>query len=119
MAGTRRSGDDRGQVLPLVAIVVLVAAGVALAVGLLGAVVIDRTRARTAADAAALAGVHGGRAQAEAVAAANGGRVRRYVEAGGDVEVTVQVGRAQATARARAGRAPAVDHPAASRRLGG
>jgi len=90
-------------VLPLIALVMLAAAGAALVVAALGGVVIDRTRARTAADAAALAGVTGGRTRAEQVARANGGRVRRYVEVDGAVEVTVRVGRAEATARARAG----------------
>ncbi|MGZ4692144.1 MAG: pilus assembly protein TadG-related protein [Acidimicrobiales bacterium] len=89
--------------LPLVALVVVAAAGAALVVAALGGVVIDRTRARTAADAAALAGVTGGRDRAEQVARANGGALRRFVQVDGAVEVTVRVGRAEATARARAG----------------
>ena len=59
---------QRGQVLPLVAVIVVVAAGAALVLARLGTEVIDRARARTAADAAALAGVTGDRA---------GGRARR------------------------------------------
>ncbi len=87
--------------LPLVAVVMTVAVGAALVVALVGGVVIDRSRARTAADAAALAAVSGGREQADRVARANGGEIRRYQEVGNVVEVTVRVGRADATARAQ------------------
>ena len=87
--------------LPLGAVVVVAAVGAALLVALVGGVVIDRSRARTAADAAALAGVSAGRDQAELVARANGAEIRRYLEVGDVVEVTVRVGRAEATARAQ------------------
>ncbi len=98
-----RRGDASGQVLPLVALVVMTAAGAALVVAVVGGVVVDRARARTAADAAALAGVTDGRDRAEQVARANGGEIRSYRTVGAVVEVTVRVGRAEATARARAG----------------
>jgi hypothetical protein len=100
---SRTTSDDRGQVLPLMVLVVLVAMGAALLLGRLGVEVVDRARARTAADAAALAGVDGGRPAAEQAARDNGGRVRRFVTTGGATEVEVQVGGAVATARARAG----------------
>jgi hypothetical protein len=98
-----RRWDASGQVLPLVALVVTAAAGAALVVALVGGVVVDRARARTAADAAALAGVTDGRDRAEQVARANGGEIRSYRAVGDVVEVTVRVGRAEATARASTG----------------
>ena len=100
----RRVGGQQGQVLPLVAIVLVAAVGAALMVARLGLMVRDRAEARTAADAAALAGVAGGRPAADAVAAADHGEIRRFVVADGATEVTVRVGRAEATARARPGR---------------
>jgi hypothetical protein len=109
--GRTRTSKEQGQVLPVIAVVVVVAAGAALLVATLGGVVIDRTRARTAADASALAGVTGGRGPAEQVARANGGTVRRYVAIDGEVEVTVRVGRAEATARAGAGAPVASELP--------
>jgi len=67
----------------------------------------ESARARTAADAAALAGAAAGRTEATALAAANGGVLLSYTEqeTGGDsgallVTVAVQVGRASQTARA-------------------
>jgi len=101
--GTARARRDRGQVTPLLALLVVVAAIVVLGVAQFGAVVIDRAQARTAADAAALAAVDGGRDAADRLAAANHGVVERFVASGGDTEVTVRVGRARATARARPG----------------
>ncbi len=99
---TTRFGDG-GQVLPMLALVILVAMASALAVARLGVEVIDRARARTAADAAALAGVDGGRSAADAAARANGGRLVHFVSSGGATEVEVQVGGSEATARARPG----------------
>ena len=100
---TRARFGEGGQVLPLMALVILVAVGAALAVARLGVEVIDRARARTAADAAALAGVDGGRPAADAAARANGGRVLHFVARDGATEVEVQVGGSEATARARPG----------------
>jgi len=98
---TQRS--DRGQVSPLVAVLVVIAAVASLALAELGSGTNDRARARTAADAAALAGVDGGRAAADALAAANHGVVERFVASGGATEVTVRVGDSRATSRARRG----------------
>jgi hypothetical protein len=80
--------------------VVALATVAALLVGRLGDAVAERTRARTAADAAALAGVTGGRAAAQAVASANGGRLTSYRVDGAVVEATVVLGQTQATSRA-------------------
>ena len=62
--------------------------------------VIDAARARTAADAGALAGVVGGRAEAARLVAANGGELVSWAQHGRAVTVAVRVGDAVATARA-------------------
>jgi hypothetical protein len=89
----------------LAALVIAVAALLLVAVTQLGTAAVDRARARTAADAAALAGVVGegtgaGRRGAEDVAVANGATVVDYRVDGSAVEVTVQVDGARATSRA-------------------
>jgi hypothetical protein len=98
-----RGRGDGGQVVVLSAVVVALVVVGALVVGEVAGVVVDRARARGAADAAALAGVVEGRDEARAVAEGNGGELEGYVEVGGEVEVVVRVGRARATARAAAG----------------
>lgn len=97
----RRRAGERGQVTPFVVLLVLAAGGLLVGLGRLGSDAVDAGRARTAADAAALAGAGGGRDAAEAVADANGGDVVAYAsDGGGEVEVRVRVGRATAVARA-------------------
>jgi hypothetical protein len=61
---------------------------------------IDRQHARSAADAAALAGVTGGRDAAVSVAAANGAEIVVWSRDGRRVTVTVRVGDQTASARA-------------------
>ena len=95
---------DRGQVLSFAAVLLVLAAGLAVLATELGRIAVDRTQARTAADAAALAAVASpDRARPEAfrLAAANGARVVSFEHGGGRVVVEVRVGRAQATAVAR------------------
>ena len=72
----------------------------ALLIANLGGVANDRARARTAADAAALAGVLGGRDAAVDIARRNGGDVEQYDSDGNHTTVRVRVGRARATASA-------------------
>jgi hypothetical protein len=83
--------------------VVAIAALLAVAIGQVGAALVDHQRARTAADAAALAGAVGGRADAARVAAANGARVLGFLREGDVVTVRVAVGEATASARATSG----------------
>src|SRR5438128_2221470 len=59
-----RGKGERGSVLPLVAVGILVAGGAVLLLGRMGTAAVDRASARTAADAAALAGAAEGRAAA-------------------------------------------------------
>lgn len=95
-----RAHGDRGQVLPLVALVVVLGAIVILVIGRVGVAVRDQARAQTAADAAALAGAAGGEADAESLAARNGAALLSFERDGAAVRVVVRVGRAQAAARA-------------------
>jgi hypothetical protein len=112
----RARRSERGQVLPLVALLMVAMGGSAVLLVRLGGVAADRAQASAAADAAALAGAAEGRPAAERLAAANGAQVRSYREEGSDTEVWVSVGRAGATARATrtgiegatAGEAPAL-----------
>lgn len=98
-----RARGERGQAAPLMAAVVVLVGMLALLTVGVAAAAVERARARTAADAAALAGAAGDRSSAAVLAVENGGALESYVEApGGDVEVVVRVGRARATARARA-----------------
>ncbi len=76
-----------------VALVALVPFGVAIA---------DRARARTAADAAALAGAAEGEDAARDVAEANGGELLHIETNGDEVRVRVRFGDVDAYARARA-----------------
>lgn len=94
----RRS--DRGQATPLWAVVVLLAALLLVPTGLLVRAAVERTEARSAADAAALAGALEGESEARRIAVANGGELVAYEASGDLVEVTVVVGGRQATARA-------------------
>ena len=106
-ARVRPEPRDRGQAAPLMVVVLLVLMAAVAATVEIGRFLDESARARTAADAAALAGAAAGRTEAAALAAANGGLLLSYSEqdAGGDsnallVTVAVQVGRASQTARA-------------------
>jgi hypothetical protein len=101
MNGTRIS--ERGQAFPFAAAAVALAVALTLAVARLAGDLVDVARARTAADAAALASVRGGRAGAESLAAAHDAWVIEWAREGKDVVVTVRVGHAVATARATGG----------------
>jgi len=85
----------------LLVLVVVVAGAAIVLLGRLGGAAVDRAAARTAADAAALAGAADGRSAAASVARADGGRIESYREVGVETEVRVNVGRATAVARAR------------------
>ena len=98
-----RPGTDRGQALPIVIGVVAVLAAFVAGIGWFAIGLRDAAQARTAADAAALAGVEGGSGEAAHLAAANGGALISFAQQGDDIVVTVRVGRATATARATNG----------------
>ncbi len=64
--------EERGSVLPLMAVAIVVLGGAVLLVGRLGVAATDRAGARAAADAAALAGAAEGEGPARELAAVNG-----------------------------------------------
>lgn len=92
--------SERGQATPLIAIVLLAAALALVPMGLVAKATIERAEARTAADAAALAGALDGEDAARQLAEANGARLTAFVEHGDEIEVTVELGGRRATARA-------------------
>ncbi len=96
--------DRRGQAVPLVLVAVVMAVLLTVAMGSLGRLAVEASRARTAADAAALAGVEGGQPAAARLAAAHDATLTSYTAAGPPdalvVTVTVRYGRATATASA-------------------
>jgi Flp pilus assembly protein TadG len=94
---------DRGQAVLLMAVVVVFAALVAVGVAQAGAVVLQRQRAQTAADAAALAGLDGGRAASARLATLNGASLVSFDRQGFFVTVVVSLGRVRARARASDG----------------
>lgn len=107
MARVRSAGPprDRGAALVLVVLVsVALTAAVLLALVPVLIEVTHRQQAQSAADAAALAGVTGGRPAAGRLAAANGAVLVAYAArvtgTGVTVTVTVGVGDQRATARA-------------------
>lgn len=97
-----RPSGERGQAVPLVALLVVLAAGAALVLVLLGGRATELARLRTAADAAALAGAVGDAGAAREAAQANGARLVSFVREGAEVAVEVAAGDARARARARA-----------------
>ena len=103
------SMDDEGSVLPLVALWLLALALMAMMLVVGGDLIIDRSRAQAAADAAALAGAAEGRVAAESVAGGNGAQLVDYRERSGRspgslvvVDVVVRFDDAMAAATARA-----------------
>ena len=93
--------DDRGQAVPLLVFAVGLTAVMVLGLAHMGRVVADRAQARTAADAAALAGAAEGEGAARSVAEANGGEVIHFRTEGDEVVVEVAVGGVEAFGRAR------------------
>jgi predicted MarR family transcription regulator len=94
---------DIGQAVALLLAVVALAALSVVAVGMFGQRIVDRGRAQTAADAAALAATDGGRGAAQRLAASNGAVLVSYSEAGDIVTVEVELRGERATARATDG----------------
>jgi hypothetical protein len=96
-----RPTDDCGQAMPFVLVIVVMVALSCIAMLRLSHAATDAARARTAADAAALAGVRDGQGAARRLATANGGSLVEFREISDvEVEVVVQVGEARAVATA-------------------
>ncbi|RMH76662.1 MAG: hypothetical protein D6683_09815 [Actinomyces sp.] len=88
--------------VPLMALVVALAAGVLYVATLVGPHLDAAARARTAADAAALAGAVDGPAAAGRFARDNGAELVSFTRDGDRVRVEVRIGEARATAEAAA-----------------
>jgi hypothetical protein len=91
---------DSGQALPLAVLLLALGMVATAAAGRLVVTWVDAARARTAADAAALACLQDGPAAAAAAARANGGQLAEAVPDGSGCQVRVTRGRATASARA-------------------
>jgi hypothetical protein len=87
--------------VPLLAVAVGLTAVLVLGLAHMGRVVADRAQARTAADAAALAGAAEGEGTARSLASANGAELTRFETDGDEVTVEVVVEGVRAHARAR------------------
>ncbi|MEM8706469.1 MAG: pilus assembly protein TadG-related protein [Actinomycetota bacterium] len=94
--------SDRGQAMPWMVVVVLAALALVAFAVRFAAVVDDAAQARTAADAAALAGAAGGESSARDLATRNGGELLSFVRTWRGVAVEVRVGTARARAEASA-----------------
>ena len=98
--------ESRGSIAPRMAAAIVLVGLLMIGLGRLGQGAADRSRAQTAADAAALAGAAEGERAAHQVAQANGAQVLRYEVSGDDTRVVVEVGVAEASAKARRGPPP-------------
>lgn len=92
---------DAGQVTVVVAAGLVLAVALVAGLGLMGRALVDRAQARTAADAAALAGAAEDETAAQRVARANGAVLERFDEVRGAVVVEVSRRGVSALARAR------------------
>jgi hypothetical protein len=101
--------DDRGQATPFAAAAVALCAVVLVALVPAARALDDRARARTAADAAALAGAADGESAAREVAESNGAELVDVQVSDGETVVQVRVGEVEAYAKARAIHRPGVD----------
>ena len=93
--------DQRGSALPLLVLAVVLIGMIVLLAGRLGGAAVDRAAARSAADAAALAGAAEDESAARQLAAANGATVVGYAKQGSDARVEVELGDARAVGQAR------------------
>ena len=92
--------SDKGQMAPVMDFLLAIAAVIVVFVARIGLVLDDAARARTAADAAALAGAVEGYGAANTLAEANGGTLASFEFQGSTVTVVVTVGQATAEASA-------------------
>jgi hypothetical protein len=92
--------NEHGQVLPFVAFVIVVAGLLAVGVAQVGRAAVDRSQARTAADAGALAAAGADRATGVEVARRNGADVVEVGRDGDRFRVTTRVGGALGAASA-------------------
>lgn len=97
----QRGTRDQAQATPLMAAGLALVVLMLMALGPMGRALTDRAQARTAADAAALAGAARGEEAARDLASANGADLVGYASEDGEVVVEVKVGDVAARSRAR------------------
>jgi hypothetical protein len=95
-----QSDNEQGHALALVVMVLTVLMVIAVGLAQLGVRAADQARARTAADAVALAAASGGFEAGRRLAAANHATLTALTSDGGVVRATVRVGSMTATAAA-------------------
>lgn len=100
---------EDGQIVPLIALVVVVVGAACFFIGQVGGATVERASAQTAADAAALAGAAAGKEAAEVAATANAASLVAFRTDGPFTSVEVRFGEARATARAQRSVAPAAE----------
>jgi hypothetical protein len=95
-----RSENEQGHALALVVVVLAVLMVISVGLAQLGVRAADLSRARTAADAVALAAASGGFEAGRRLAVANHANLTSLTAEGGVVRATVRVGAMSATASA-------------------
>jgi hypothetical protein len=95
-----QSEDEQGHAVALVVVVLTVLMVISVGLAQLGVRAADQSRARTAADAVALAAASGGVEAGRRLATANHATLTSLTSDGGVVRVTVHVGSMSATAAA-------------------
>jgi Flp pilus assembly protein TadG len=95
-----RSKNEQGHALALIVVVLAVLMVIGVGLAQLGVRAADQSRARTAADAVALAAASGGPEAGRRLAAANHATLTALTIDGGVARVTVRVGVMSATASA-------------------
>jgi len=91
---------EAGQALPWMMLLWMIGLSLIVVLVRMAPVLDDAARARTAADAAALAGAAAGEREARTIASANGAALLEYRQVGSTVTVLVLVGDVRARARA-------------------
>lgn len=102
----RVRSDSGGALIVALLVTAVCAAMLMAALGDLGGAIVDRTRAASAADSAALAGLWGGARAAERIARLNDAHLVSFHEDPVSSQVTVVVVVGEVTATARATDAP-------------
>jgi hypothetical protein len=103
---SKAARDDGQAAVLVIAVAAVLFVAVVLALGVMGRTAVDRTRAQTAADAAALGSLDGGSSAAVSLAQQHGAFVVRWFRGPGPGQVTVTVRLGDTTATARASNAP-------------
>ena len=99
-------GDAGGAGLVAFVVLIVLSVVMASALGDLGSTTVDRARAQTAADAAALAGLRGGQTMASSIASRHGAVLVTWAHDLASSQVTVGVRFGDSSAVARATDAP-------------